>query len=257
MSFRVAGARRHLAALVLTVLALSAPRIAGAVPVYDYFGPLNEATFGGSGIPNTEVAVARQFVDGNVEITIALSATQRYSNPPLTNDGAGTYFAQPGSNTGGAGESSIVAALWNVNLFLRVEGLNGATPKLVDYQFNLYYDFDTGLDTPPASLGSVDLTTAILAFGDPNATLYQGSENLMFSYLATSVPGILIAPPGSFDPNALGEYNFAITVSRPGFFPLETVAMDVQVVPEPGTALLLTLGLAGLGRAAGVRRPKA
>ena len=30
---------------------------------------------------------------------------------------------------------------------MRVEGLNGATPILADYQFNLFYDFDPGAET--------------------------------------------------------------------------------------------------------------
>jgi hypothetical protein len=61
------------------------------------------------------------------------------------------------------------------------------------------------------------------------------------------VPGIDLlpfvdAPGGAFDPNALGEYNFGIQVSRAGWG-IETVAMDVQVVPEPGTAILIGLGV--------------
>jgi hypothetical protein len=31
-----------------------------------------------------------------------MNATQRYSNPVVTDDGAGTFFATTGSNTGGA-----------------------------------------------------------------------------------------------------------------------------------------------------------
>ncbi|HHQ14905.1 MAG TPA: hypothetical protein ENK16_07730, partial [Chromatiales bacterium] len=114
--------------LILSSLIALLPGIAAAVPIMDYFGPLNEATFGGTGIPNQEVAVASQFVDGNNLITVAMSATQRYSNPPLTNDGAGTYFAGTGSNFGGDGESSTEGALWNFNYFIKVEGINGATP---------------------------------------------------------------------------------------------------------------------------------
>lgn len=222
---------------------------ATAVPIYDYFGPLSEATFGGTGIPNDEVAVASQFVDGDVEITVALSATQRFSNPALTNDGAGTYFALPGSNTGGAGESPTLGALWNANFFLRVEGTNGATPKLADYEIRLYYDFDPGVDTAIASLGVVNVTAGILASLTPGLTLLEGSENMLFGYLAVDVPPFLDAPSGSFDPDALGEYNFAITVSRPaGGFGIETVAMDVKVVPEPGSFALLALGVMGLAR---------
>lgn len=215
-----------------------------ATPVYDTFGPLNGATFGGQGIPNDEVAVSMQIVDGDVTITLAMSATQRYSNPALTNDGLGTYFATPGSNFGANNESAYEGALWNFNYYMKVEGTNGATPELADYQINLYYDFDTGFDTPLASLGSIDMTTAILGGTDPNATLVEDSQNLMFGFLATPVPGVLTPPAGSFDPNALGEYNFALTIAGGGL-PLETVAMDVQVVPEP--ASLSLFALTGLG----------
>ena len=180
-------------------------------------------------------------------ITVAMSATQRFSNPALTNDGAGTYFAGTGSNFGGNGESTTEGALWNFNYYILVEGSNGATPVLTDYQIDLYYDFDPGVDTPVSSLGQIDVTTA-LAFSDPFSTLEQGSQNLMFGFLASPLPGVLTPPPGSFDENASGEYSFAITVSRPGGFSVETVAIDV-VVPTPGSlALLAPAGLVAMRR---------
>lgn len=212
-----------------------------ATPIYDTFGPLDDATFGGQGIPNDEVAISSQFVDGDVQIIVAMSATQRYSNPALTNNGAGTFFATPGSNFGGAGQSVNEGALWNFNYYMKVIGTNGATPTLADYQIDLYYDFDTGFDTALGSLGKINITNSILASAAPAVTLLEGSQNLMFGFLASSIPGFLTAPAGSFDPNALGEYNFAIQVSRAGFG-VETVAMDVQVVPEPAGVALLTLG---------------
>lgn len=116
-----------------------------------------------------------------------MNAHGRYSNPDVTNDGAGTYFAGPGSNTGGAGESSTTGALWNFNTFIKVEGFNGATPKLTDYQFNLYYDFDPGLDTPFGSLGVVNLTQVVALSPTPGATLAQESQNLLFGYLAVPI----------------------------------------------------------------------
>jgi hypothetical protein len=225
---------------------LCMPVTAIASPLYDYFGPLNEATFGGTGIPNDEVAVASQWEDGDVLITVALSATQRYSNPPLTNDGAGTYFAGTGSNYGGSGESTIEGALWNFNYFIKVEGINGATPKLTDYQINLFYDFDPAFDNGPSGLGNIDMTQSIQDGSTPNATLAQDSQNLMFGFLATDSPPYLTAPGYSpFDPNTIGEYNFAIQVTRAGWN-VEQVRMDVQVVPIPPAVWLFGTGLFGL-----------
>ncbi len=226
--------------IVTAFVALVATSSAIATPIYDTFGPLDQATFGGQGIPNDEVAISSQFVDGNNVITVAMSATQRYSNPALTNDGAGTYFATTGTNFGGNNESTTEGALWNFNYYIMVEGLNGATPVIADYQVNLYYDFDTGFDTPINDLGVINVTAGILAL-DPSLTLVEGSENLLFGYLGTPIPGLISPPAGSFDPNALGEYNFGIQVSRAGWG-VETVAMDVQVIPEPASLALLLLG---------------
>lgn len=216
-----------------------------ASPIFDYFGPLNEATFGGTGIPNDEVAVASQFEDGDNIITLAMSATQRFFNPPLTNDGAGTYFAGTGSNFGGPGSTSTLeGALWNFNFFIKVEDINGNPVPIANYQVDLFYDFDPANDNALASLGKINVTNSILSDpGTPNSIdLLEGSQNLMFDFLETPIPGLITPPAGVFDPNALGEYNFAITLSNSLGFPVEVVAMDVQVVPEPASLALLGLG---------------
>jgi hypothetical protein len=74
----------------------------------------------------------------------------------------------------------------------------------------------------------------------------------MFSYLATGIPGVVNAPSGSFDPNALGEYNFGISVGQSGWG-VENVRMDVQVAPIPAAVWLFGSGLLGL---AGIARRK-
>ena len=237
------------ACALLSTLSLLATTSVFATPIYDTFGPLDGATFGGTGIPTTEVAISSQFIDGDVEIIVAMSATQRYSNPVVTNDGAGTYFATTGSNFGGAGESTTEGALWNFNYYMKVIGSNGATPVLADYQIDLYYDFDTGADTPLGSLGSINITNALLG-STPTATLLEDSQNLMFGFLAAPILGVISPPAGAFDPNAAGEYNFGIQVSRAGWG-VETVAMDVQVeqavvIPEPATIALAGLALMAL-----------
>ncbi|QDT69483.1 hypothetical protein MalM25_24220 [Planctomycetes bacterium MalM25] len=230
---------------------LSLPGQAQATPIFDTFGPLPQATFGGQGIPNDEVAVSTQIVDGDNVITVAMSATQRFSNPPLTNDGAGTFFATPGSNFGGAGESTTEGALWNWNIYIDVDG---GAKTLSDYQIDVFYDFDAAEDTLIGSLGSLNITNGILASPTPMTTLVEDSQNLLFGFLASPLPGFVSPPAGAFDPNASGEYTFAITVSDPSSgFPVETVAMDVTVIPEPAAALLCLVGLGaalGLGRRA-------
>jgi hypothetical protein len=221
--------------------------VATAAPIFDVFGPLPEATFGGAGIPNDAVAVSSQFIDGDTTITLALSATQRFFNPALTNDGAGTFFAQAGSNFGGPGSTSYTeGALWNVNFYIDVDDPAG-TAALTDYDINLYYDFDPAFDNGLAGLGVINVTNSLLASAYPLATTVQGSENLLFDFLGVAVPDIRVTPDfPAFDQNALGEYNFAITVARNGF-PVETVAMDVQVVPIPAAAVLFPSALGLLG----------
>jgi len=219
------------------------PAVVVAAPLYDTFGPLDDATFGGTGIPNDEVAISSQFSNGDSLITIAMSATQRYSNPALTNDGAGTYFATPGSNFGGSGQSTNEGALWNFNYYINIDS-PGET--LADYDITLFYDFDPAFDNGPAGLGTINVTNVILGSSDPGTAKVEGSENLMFSYLASDVAGLLVAPAyTAFDPNALGEYNFGISVSQAGWG-VENVRMDVQVVPVPAAVWLFGSGLLGL-----------
>jgi len=212
-----------------------------ATPIYDTFGPLPEATFGGTGIPNDQVAIGTQIFDGTT-ITAALTAVQRYGNPAVTSDGAGNFTATPGSNFGDANQSAFEGALWSFGYFIKVEG-GGRT--IEDLQFNLYYDFDPGADTHLVDLGVIDITMATQLFS-PGATKVEDSQNLMFSFLENPTPPVdlFVTPPaGTFNPNALGEYNFAIIATDPNTgFAVEIVAIDVQVVPEPTSLALLGMG---------------
>ena len=109
--------------LKLAALACAAalPGAASAFTIYDDFGAFPDATWGGTGIPNDAVAASRQFIDGDTTITVAMNATGRFSNPPTTNNGAAVYFAQPGSNFGGSGESPTEGALWNWNYYISID----------------------------------------------------------------------------------------------------------------------------------------
>lgn len=235
----------HLLGAISAVIYISMATNVLAAPLYDTFGPLDDATFGGTGIPNDEVAISSQFSNGTSLITVAMSATQRYGNPALTNDGLGTYFAGTGSNTGpGSPSGTGVGALWNFNYYINIDSDSGET--LADYDITLFYDFDPAFDNGPAGLGMINVTNAILSSATPLTTKVEGSENLMFSYLASDIAGLLVAPTyAAFDPNALGEYNFGIQVSQSGWG-VENVRMDVQVVPVPAAVWLFGSGLLGM-----------
>ncbi len=241
--------------LAALAVVMAAPGFAVATPLYDNFGPLSVATFGGTGIPNGAVAISSQFEyddgAGNVNlVTVGMNATQRFGNPVVTNDLLGTFFAGTGSNTGPGNPSAtpITGALWNFNYYINVSGPG----KLADFDIKLYYDFNPAFDNGPVNLGVINVTNGILASANPLTQTVQGSQNLMFSFLATSVPGFITAPGGaftSFNPNAVGEYNFAIDVNRAGW-DVEQVRMDVQVIPVPAAVWLFgsALGLIGVMR---------
>ena len=84
--------RIHLMAAALPMALLAAPLHAQFTPTGGTFGSLPQATFGGSGIPNNAVQMGHNV--GGVDL--GLTATQRFTSPALTNDGAGTFFATPG-----------------------------------------------------------------------------------------------------------------------------------------------------------------
>lgn len=243
--------------LVAIAALVAAPGIASAFTVYDTFGSFPDATWGGTGIPNDAVAAAKTIIDGDTTIRIAMNATGRYSNPQLSNNGAAVFFATPGQNCGvvtdpvgcGGPGTGPQGALWNFNYFIDI--VSGSGKVLTDYQIDLWYDFNPAGPNACCTLptGRINVTNALLFLGDPNSVLEEGSENLLFSYLASNAAPIITAPGGLFNPNALGNYQFALTVTN-GFFPVESIAMEVQVVPVPAAVWLFgsALGLMGVMR---------
>lgn len=236
------GVRALGGAAVLAATAFGFAATASATPTFDTFGPLPQATFGGSGIPND--AVAQSTFEGTG--ILALSSTQRFFNPPVTNDGAGTYFAEPGSNFGGPGNpSGTEGALWNFNFFIQAPD----NQLLQDFIFTLKYDFDPGLNTPESELGMIEIVFQ-------PGTVLEGSQNNLFGFLAgPPAPGL--TPPAftPFDPDVPGQYSYILTASILDGTELGRVAIDVNVgLPEPATLALFGLGLAGLAIARRQRR---
>lgn len=219
-------------------------------PSFQIFGDLPQATFGGTQIPTNPTAISTIAGLDDDMITFGLSATQRFNNPALSNDGNGTYFAGTGSNDGTPGSNAgLLGSTWNINFFVEIEGDDGN--EIGDYGIQLLYDFDPGVDTDESALG-------VIESGDEfPGQLSQGSQNLLFPFLAVSVDplefdlgggvivnfgGSITAPGGSFDPTALGQYSFALrsTVLDAG------VSINVETIPLPGAAILLLTALGGL-----------
>jgi hypothetical protein len=181
-------------------------------PTYETFGALPAATFGGSGIPNHSVAITTV---GNV--TLGLSAAQRFSNPVVTNDGAGTFFAAVGDDSA---NGQPTYGRWNFNFY--IAGLTPTAGQLV----TLWYDGN------PASGNNYTQTIPIP--GD-----FQNSWNLGMAFLGAG-----------FNPNVAGEYDFALILTNASGAEEGRSAIRVNVgssVPDGGaSALFLALSLAGI-----------
>ncbi len=186
-------------------------------PSFTTFGPLPGATFSGSGIPNDAVAVT---INGN--LVLGLTAHQRYNNPPLTHNGAGTFLATAGNDSGNGAPDY---ARWNFGFFIDSMPTNGYV--------DLYYD------TNPAVGNDVSTFFSFAYFPGTG----QNSWNLGMGFLGGA----------AFPESSSGEYGFALIAREANGREVGRSAILVHVgnvqtsVPDTSsTAVLLVGALFGL-----------
>jgi hypothetical protein len=247
---------KHLSATFAAVAALSFAAGVSAAPItpsFTSFGTLAGATFGGSGIPNTAVAITQTSGD----LTLGLTAHQRCAGPNLVNDSAGRFTANAGFSAFGAtcatpGPSTSLAS-WNFGTYI-------AGADVSDLMFRLFYDFDPAAGNDQSTHGSASFPG--IAVGTTVAP--QGSSNLGFAFLSVTDPMLGIMAPGvTFDPTVNGEYSFALVAYETNGTEVGRAAIVVDVtggtnaVPTPGTLALVAAGLLGLAGASRRRRTRA
>ncbi|MEM7570214.1 MAG: hypothetical protein AAF337_10505 [Pseudomonadota bacterium] len=206
---------------------------------------LGKPTFGGSGIPTNNMAIQTYDVGNNDFLTLGLTATPRFSSPAPTNDGAGTFFVQPGINN----EGSTPGAQWNFSFFAGLFDSSGnplnLDRTLAAFELQLQFDPDPGAATDISEFGAITNIGLQIASAPFNIQS-QGSQNLLFASFQNGAPGLVDAPAfNMFDALATGEYSFILSASDA--MGSGSTSITVNAVPIPGAAPLFLTALAAAG----------
>lgn len=169
-------------------------------------------------------------VNGNFAVSdlrsteLGLRAQQRRVGP-IASDSNGLYHVLPGLDEPGR-------AWWNFDFSADLRQNTSASA------LSLFVDSDPGVGT---TFTIVDLTPFLVS-----SRLLQNSLNMLF-FSPLAGPGTF-----NFDPNAAGLYDFKLETRDATGFLLNSVGIQVQVIPLPlaSTAGMALVGMMGLRRRA-------
>lgn len=181
----------------------------------------------GLGQPNTNFVVNNNTTAG---VQLGFSSFYRFAGGQDFIDN-NTYGFQPGPFD----VANPSLAKWNANWHINLDTTGSSGLNLGNTTVELTIDWD-----PTAGINTRTYNLSAIAIGQSAAnaslSLTQASQNLGFSFWSA------IGAPVTFDPNAVGTYEFTLSASQ-GSSVLSSVQMFVQV-PTPGSAAVL--GMAGV-----------
>jgi len=178
---------------------------------------------GNNGQPNGNFEV-ETVGSGTTLVELGLRAQLRTFGPIADSDLNGVYSAP----AGGFGPSAPTFAKWNFDYSV-VLGANSGVTRV-----------ELKIDTNPSSAPPVFTTLSSIV--PANTVALQNSWNMGMAFL--------LLP--SFDFNAVGVYDFQLIAFGTGDTPLNSVAIQVEVIPLPlaSTAGMALVGMMGMRRRA-------